>query len=170
MTEGGDSVFKYRMTNNVAPYLIAIAVGDLEFQSLGARSGVWTEPAMLRRRRRRAGRHREDDRRRRAALRALSAGSRYDMLVLPPSFPFGGMENPNLTFLTPTFIAGDKSLVSLIAHELAHSWSGNLVDQRHLGRFLAQRGHHHLCDEPHRRGDLRAQGGGAADCARRRFD
>ena len=52
---------------------------------------------------------------------------RYDVLVLPPSFPFGGMENPNLTFLTPTFIAGDKSLVSLVAHELAHSWSGNLV-------------------------------------------
>ena len=52
---------------------------------------------------------------------------RYDMLVLPPSFPFGGMENPRLTFLTPTFIAGDKSLACLIAHELAHSWSGNLV-------------------------------------------
>ena len=69
---------------------------------------------------------------------------RYDMLVLPPSFPFGGMENPTLTFLTPTFIAGDRSLVSLIAHELAHSWSGNLVDQRDLERFLAQRGLHHL--------------------------
>ena len=52
---------------------------------------------------------------------------RYDLLVLPPSFPYGGMENPTLTFLTPTFIAGDKSLVGLIAHELAHSWSGNLV-------------------------------------------
>src|SRR5205814_6256492 len=53
--------------------------------------------------------------------------SRYDVLVLPPSFPFGGMENPRLTFATPTIIAGDKSLVSLVAHELAHSWSGNLV-------------------------------------------
>ena len=52
---------------------------------------------------------------------------RYDVLVLPPSFPYGGMENPTLTFLTPTFIAGDKSLVGLVAHELAHSWSGNLV-------------------------------------------
>ena len=52
---------------------------------------------------------------------------RYDMLVLPPSFPYGGMENPTLTFLTPTFIAGDKSLVSLVAHELSHSWSGNLA-------------------------------------------
>ena len=52
---------------------------------------------------------------------------RYDLLILPPSFPFGGMENPRLSFITPTVIAGDKSLVALIAHELAHSWSGNLV-------------------------------------------
>src|SRR3546814_7552215 len=52
---------------------------------------------------------------------------RYDMLVLPPSFPYGGMENPRLSFITPTVIVGDKSLVSPIAHELAHSWSGNLV-------------------------------------------
>ena len=54
-------------------------------------------------------------------------GGRYDIIVLPPSFPFGGMENPKLTFATPTILAGDRSLVSLIAHELAHSWSGNLV-------------------------------------------
>ena len=53
--------------------------------------------------------------------------SRYDLLVLPPSFPFGGMENPRLTFVTPTILAGDRSLVALVAHELAHSWSGNLV-------------------------------------------
>ena len=52
---------------------------------------------------------------------------RYDLLILPPAFPFGGMENPCLTFATPTIIAGDKSLVALVAHELAHSWSGNLV-------------------------------------------
>jgi len=52
---------------------------------------------------------------------------RYDLLILPPSFPFGGMENPRLSFITPTVIVGDKSLVALIAHELAHSWSGNLV-------------------------------------------
>ena len=82
---------------------------------------------------------------------------RYDMLVLPPSFPYGGMENPTLTFLTPTFIAGDKSLVGLVAHELAHSWSGNLVDQRHLGRLLAQRGLHLLFREPDHGGDLRPE-------------
>ena len=65
---------------------------------------------------------------------------RYDMLVLPPSFPFGGMENPNLTFLTPTFIAGDKSLVSLIAHELAHSWSGNLATNATWADFWLNEG------------------------------
>ena len=66
---------------------------------------------------------------------------RYDLLVLPPSFPFGGMENPRLTFVTPTVLAGDRSLVSLVAHELAHSWSGNLVTEEcYLERFLAQQG------------------------------
>jgi len=65
---------------------------------------------------------------------------RYDMLVLPPSFPFGGMENPTLTFLTPTFIAGDKSLTSLIAHELAHSWSGNLATNATWADFWLNEG------------------------------
>jgi aminopeptidase N len=125
MTQGGESLFKFRMNNNVPPYLIAIAVGDLEFQSLGARSGVWTEQATLAPA---AAELADTEKMIDAAERLFGPylWQRYDMLVLPPSFPFGGMENPNLTFLTPTFIAGDKSLVSLIAHELAHSWSGNL--------------------------------------------
>ena len=80
---------------------------------------------------------------------------RYDLLVLPPSFPFGGMENPRLTFATPTILAGDRSLVSLVAHELAHSWSGQPGDQRHLERLLAQRGVHHLLREPDHGGGLR---------------
>ncbi|MDQ4088519.1 MAG: leukotriene A4 hydrolase C-terminal domain-containing protein, partial [Pseudomonadota bacterium] len=100
--------------------------GDLQFRELGPRSGVWTEPSMLAP----AAQELEDTEKMIDAAEQLFGPylwGRYDMLVLPPSFPFGGMENPNLTFLTPTFIAGDKSLVSLIAHELAHSWSGNLV-------------------------------------------
>ena len=76
---------------------------------------------------RRVRRHREDDRRPPSSLYGPYRWDRYDILVLPPSFPYGGMENPRLTFATPTVIVGDKSLVSLIAHELAHSWSGNLV-------------------------------------------
>ena len=122
----GRRAFRFAMNKPVAPYLIAIAAGDLAFRELGPRTGVWTEPAMLES----AARELEDTERMVEAAEALYGPyrwGRYDMLVLPPSFPYGGMENPTLTFLTPTFIAGDKSLVSLVAHELAHSWSGNLV-------------------------------------------
>ena len=139
LTQGGESVFKYRMNNNVPPYLIAIAVGDLKFQSLGARSGVWTEQATLGP----AAAELADTEKMIDAAESLFGPylwQRYDMLVLPPSFPFGGMENPNLTFLTPTFIAGDKSLVSLIAHELAHSWSGNLATNATWADFWLNEG------------------------------
>jgi leukotriene-A4 hydrolase len=124
--QGNMRVFRYRMRHPVAPYLIAIAVGDLAFRELGPRTGVWTEPAMLDA----AAAELADTEKMIDAAERLYGPyrwGRYDLLVLPPSFPYGGMENPNLTFLTPTFIAGDKSLVSLVAHELAHSWSGNLV-------------------------------------------
>ena len=138
-TQGDMRVFKYRMANPVAPYLIAIAVGDLAFQELGPRSGVWTEPSMLPA----AAKELEDTEKMIDAAEELFGPyrwGRYDMLVLPPSFPFGGMENPNLTFLTPTFIAGDKSLVSLIAHELAHSWSGNLATNATWADFWLNEG------------------------------
>ena len=126
MTQGGESVFSYRMDHSVAPYMIAIAVGDLAFKSLGQRTGVWTEPVMLDR----AAAELSDTEKMVEAAEKLYGSyrwGRYDVIVLPPAFPYGGMENPTLTFLTPTFIAGDKSLVGLVAHELAHSWSGNLV-------------------------------------------
>ena len=126
LTQGGETTFSFRMDKPVAPYLIAIAVGDLKFRSLGARSGVWTEPSMLDA----AATELSDTEKMIDAAEKLYGPyrwGRYDLLVLPPSFPYGGMENPTLTFLTPTFIAGDKSLVGLVAHELAHSWSGNLV-------------------------------------------
>ena len=126
LTQGGETVFSFKMDKPVAPYLIAIAVGDLKFKSLGARSGVWTEPEMLDA----AAAELADTEKMIDAAEKLYGPyrwGRYDLLVLPPSFPYGGMENPTLTFLTPTFIAGDKSLVGLVAHELAHSWSGNLV-------------------------------------------
>ena len=114
------------MDKPVAPYLIAIAAGDLAFRELGPRTGVWTEPVMLDK----AAAELADTEKMVEAAETLYGPyrwGRYDMIVLPPSFPYGGMENPTLTFLTPTFIAGDKSLVGLVAHELAHSWSGNLV-------------------------------------------
>jgi leukotriene-A4 hydrolase len=110
----------------IPAYLLAIAAGDIGFESMSRRTGVYAEPSVVRA----AAREFEDTEKMMEAAERLYGPyrwERYDILVLPPSFPFGGMENPRLTFATPTVLAGDKSLVSLIAHELAHSWSGNLV-------------------------------------------
>ena len=136
---GGTQTFQFRMDRPVAPYLIAIAIGDLKFQPLGSRTGVWAEPSTLPA----AARELEDTEKMVEEAEKLFGPyrwGRYDMIVLPPSFPFGGMENPTLTFLTPTFIAGDKSLVSLIAHELAHSWSGNLATNATWADFWLNEG------------------------------
>ncbi len=121
-----DGDYSFKMPNPIPSYLLAIAAGDLVFKPISARSGVWAEPTMVDK----AAKEFEDTEKMITTTEALYGPyrwGRYDMLVLPPSFPFGGMENPRLTFATPTVIVGDKSLVSLIAHELAHSWSGNLV-------------------------------------------
>jgi len=121
-----DGVYRFQMRHPIPSYLMALAVGDFAFRPIGARTGVYAEPsvvdaaarefvevdAMVTTAEKRYGPYR---------------WGRYDMLVLPPSFPYGGMENPLLTFLTPTAITGDRAMVSLIAHELAHSWAGNLV-------------------------------------------
>lgn len=118
--------YSFKMTKAIPPYLIAIAVGDLAFKPLGDRTGIYTEPSVLDK----AAFEFSDTEKMVEATEKLYGKyrwGRYDLLVLPPSFPFGGMENPELTFATPTVLAGDKSLVSLVAHELAHSWSGNLV-------------------------------------------
>ena len=122
----GRRAFRFSMDKPVAPYLIAIAAGDIAFRELGPRTGVWTEPSMLDAA---AAELADTEKMVEAAERLYGPyrWDRYDMIVLPPSFPYGGMENPTLTFLTPTFIAGDRSLTGLVAHELAHSWSGNLV-------------------------------------------
>ncbi|HMI41574.1 MAG TPA: M1 family aminopeptidase/hydrolase, partial [Sphingomicrobium sp.] len=139
ITQGGMTSFTYKMDHPVAPYLIAIAVGDLKFRELGPRTGVWTEPSMLDA----AAAELSDTEKMVSAAEALYGPyrwGRYDVIVLPPSFPLGGMENPNLTFLTPTFIAGDKSLVSLVAHELAHSWSGNLATNATWSDFWLNEG------------------------------
>ena len=121
-----DGEYEFNMPQPIPSYLIALAIGDLEFKAMGERTGVYAEPALLES----AAKEFEDTE---AMLEVTEETygpyqwDRYDLLILPPSFPFGGMENPRLSFITPTVIAGDKSLVSLIAHELAHSWSGNTV-------------------------------------------
>lgn len=125
-TEDGQREFRFRMPQPIPPYLIAIGIGELAHRSVGPRTGVWAEPDVVER-----GVHECADMERMMEVAEALYGpyrwGRYDVLILPPSFPYGGMENPRLTFLTPTFLAGDRSLVSLVAHELAHSWSGNLV-------------------------------------------
>lgn len=122
----GGKVYEFEMKRPVPPYLIALAVGDLAFKATGPRSGVWTEPSMLD-----AAAYEVGDVEKMITAAQNLYGpyrwGRYDMLVLPPSFPYGGMENPTLTFLTPTIITGDRSNTDVVAHELAHSWSGNLV-------------------------------------------
>ena len=137
--KSADGVYRFRMEQAIPSYLLAIAVGDMAFRSFDDRSGVYAEPAVL-----------EAAEREFNELPAMMAAAeelygpyrwgRYDVLVLPPSFPYGGMENPRLTFLTPTIIAGDKSLVDLVAHELAHSWSGNLVTNATWNDFWLNEG------------------------------
>lgn len=122
----GRRAFRFVMDKPVPPYLIAIAAGDIDFAPIGPRTGVWAEPATLPRARAEVG-DTEEMVEAAEALYGEYRWGRYDMIVLPPAFPYGGMENPVMTFLTPTFIAGDRSNNGLIAHELAHSWSGNLV-------------------------------------------
>ena len=121
-----DGRYNFEMEIPVPAYLMALAVGDIAYKSVGPRTGVYAEPAMLEKSVYEFG-EMEAMLEAAEALYGPYAWGKYDVLVLPPSFPFGGMENPRLTFATPTIITGDRSLVSLIAHELAHSWSGNLV-------------------------------------------
>jgi aminopeptidase N len=131
--------FLFRMKQPIPSYLLALTAGDLVFKPVSARSGVYAEPQVI-----------EKARWEFADLEKMISGAeelygayqweRYDVVVLPPSFPFGGMENPRLTFATPTILAGDRSLTSLIAHELAHSWSGNLVTNATWNDFWLNEG------------------------------
>lgn len=121
-----DGDYSFSMPQAIPAYLIAIGVGDLHFKAMSHQTGVYAEINILD-----AAVAEFDDTQAMIDKAEQMYGKyrwgRYDLLMLPPSFPFGGMENPRLSFITPTVVAGDKSLVNLIAHELAHSWSGNLV-------------------------------------------
>lgn len=135
----GRGGWRFTMPQPVPAYLLAIGIGELEARRLGSRTGVYAEPRRIQ-----AAEHEFADTEKMVAAAESLYGpyrwGRYDMLVLPPSFPVGGMENPRLTFLTPTMIAGDRSLVDLIAHELAHSWSGNLVTNASWKHFWLNEG------------------------------
>ena len=121
-----DGEYRFEMPQPIPPYLLAIAVGNIRFAPIGRDTGVYAEPELLE-----ASSYEFADTQAMFETAEELFGpyrwGRYDLLILPPSFPYGGMENPRLSFLTPSLIAGDRSLVSVVAHELAHSWSGNLV-------------------------------------------
>jgi leukotriene A-4 hydrolase/aminopeptidase len=135
----GARTFLFDMPQAIPPYLLALAVGDLESRDLSPRARVWAEPATV-----------EKAAWEFAGVEEMIVKAerlfgpydwdRYDMLVLPPSFPYGGMENPRMTFLTPTLLAGDRSLVDVVAHELAHSWTGNLVTNATAEHFWLNEG------------------------------
>ncbi len=135
----GNGRFAFEMNQAIPPYLLALACGEIAMQELTPRCAVYAEPGLLA-----AAAAELSDMPKMLEVAEQAFGAyrweRYDVLFLPPSFPFGGMENPSLTFATPTILAGDKSLVSLIAHELAHSWSGNLVSNATWSDFWLNEG------------------------------
>ncbi|HEY1585497.1 MAG TPA: M1 family aminopeptidase/hydrolase, partial [Polyangia bacterium] len=130
---------RWKMPQPIPPYLLAFAVGELEGRDVGPRSRVWAEPAVVEAA---AWEFAGVDDMLTTAERLFGAydWERFDILTMPPSFPYGGMENPRLTFLTPTLLAGDRSLVSVVAHELAHSWTGNLVSNASAEHFWLNEG------------------------------
>jgi leukotriene-A4 hydrolase len=125
-TGSGYTLFRFRMPQPIPSYLFALAVGNLDFRELGPRTGIYAEPETIEAA---AWEFAENELKMVEAEKLLGPylWGRYDLLVLPPSFPYGGMENPRLTFLTPTAILGTRGHTSLITHELAHAWTGNLV-------------------------------------------
>ena len=124
--EGKETTFVFKMPQPIPSYLFALAVGNLAFRELGPRTGIYAEPEMIDAA---AWEFAENETKIVEAEKLLGPylWGRYDLLVLPPPFPYGGMENPRLTFLTPTAILGTRGQTSLITHELAHAWTGNLV-------------------------------------------
>ncbi len=135
----GRHSFKFRMPQPIPSYLFALAVGELAGQDISPRCRVWAEPAAIAK----AAWEFADTETfiiKAEELFGPYDWDRFDMLVLPPSFPFGGMENPRMTFLTPTLLAGDRSLVDVVAHELAHSWTGNLVSNATAEHFWLNEG------------------------------
>ncbi|XP_048867569.1 leukotriene A-4 hydrolase-like [Brienomyrus brachyistius] len=134
------TIYRFRQTVPMPSYLIAIVVGALESRQIGPRSSVWSEKEMVELA---AFEFTETESMLKTAenLAGPYVWGQYNILVLPPSFPYGGMENPCLTFATPTLLAGDKSLSNVIAHEISHSWTGNLVTNRTWEHFWLNEGH-----------------------------
>uniref|UniRef100_A0A7S3LM81 Peptidase M1 leukotriene A4 hydrolase/aminopeptidase C-terminal domain-containing protein n=1 Tax=Aplanochytrium stocchinoi TaxID=215587 RepID=A0A7S3LM81_9STRA len=133
------TVFSFQQKIPIPSYLLAICCGFLESREIGPRSHVWSEPSAIDAC---AYEFAETEKLLKIAEDILGPyeWGTYDLLVLPPSFPYGGMENPCLTFVTPTLLAGDRSLVGVVAHEISHSWTGNLVTNETWDDFWMNEG------------------------------
>lgn len=131
--------YHFEMDQPIPSYLIALAVGDLVYTKFDKRCGVYSEPELAE-----ACAYEFVDLPKMInaaeGMYGAYAWDQYDLIILPYSFPFGGMENPRLTFANPTIVAGDRSMVSVVAHELAHSWSGNLVTNATWNDFWLNEG------------------------------
>lgn len=136
-------IYNFKMDIPVPSYLIALTVGKLEFKSTGPRTGVYAEPYMIENA---AAEFIDAEKMLQAAEKMYGkyVWGRYDLLVLPASYPWGGMENPKLTFVTPTLVTGKKDLVDVVAHEIAHSWSGT-CNKCNMERCLDQRRLYNVC-------------------------
>ena len=137
--KNASGLYEFHMPQPIPSYLLALAVGDIAFRATGERTGVYAEPSVVEK----AAWEFAETPQMMDTVEQLYGPyrwGRYDLIVLPPSFPWGGMENPRLTFVTPTLLAGDRSLVATIAHELAHSWSGNLVTNATWNDFWLNEG------------------------------
>jgi len=132
--------YKFLLNRSIPSYLVAMAVGDLMKADIGPRSAVWTEPCMLEAAQNEFASTTEQYIAAGESLFGPYVWDRYDLLIMPPAFPFGGMENPRLTFVTPCLICGDKSLTDVVAHEIAHSWFGNLVTNASWSDFWVNEG------------------------------
>ncbi|GCC26802.1 hypothetical protein chiPu_0005222, partial [Chiloscyllium punctatum] len=135
-----ENIFHFKMQHPIPSYLVALAVGDIVSADVGPRSRVWTEPSLLEAAKEEYDGVIEDFLKVGEKLFGPYVWGRYDLLFMPPSFPFGGMENPCLTFVTPCLLAGDRSLADVIIHEISHSWFGNLVTNANWGDFWLNEG------------------------------
>lgn len=136
---GNTRISKFRLDIEIPSYLLALAAGNLEYRKIGKRTGVLTEPEMIEA----SAKELEDLEKSLELAESFLIPyewGNYTVLILPPSFPFGGMENPLLTFASPTIIVGDKSAINVATHEIAHSWTGNLVTNRNWENFWLNEG------------------------------
>jgi leukotriene-A4 hydrolase len=139
-TDETSNIFEWEQPIPTPAYLIALAGGRLSSKDVSDRVRIWAEPDLI------DAAHFEFDETEEFLKTAEEitdcpyVWTRYDVLCMPPSFPYGGTENVCLTFATPTLLAGDKSLADVIAHEIAHSWTGNLVTNHTWDHFWLNEG------------------------------